>query len=327
MIALLGAATGLGWWGSGTRPLSALWDGKAGTAGAGMEHTDEAGWSQVRESIASPRRAGSDRFEVGSEALPGPPGIYVAAIDLLGRGEGLAALEAFDRISADEIPVDLAYAPYRLHSALRPAVRSPHADRLLEAALENELPDLLGARVLAHEGRLTESLGVYRATDPARWTRYDLNCLEMLADHGALKPDLDSMIWRAIARRGADDPLEEELRALVEGEGTDWMERRLRSRLERDPQAREIALRSLRRMQGARRLFLERRYEDLLEGFGDSPPSRITTEMSTILFLAAVAQGESHYAYRWGQELKRRHPDRELARWVADLTANVRGER
>ena len=77
-------------------------------------------------------------------------------------------------------------------------------------------------------------------------------------------------------------------------------------------------------MQRARRLFMERRYEDLLEGFGDVQPIQATTEMSTIVFLAALERGDAHLAYRWGQELKRRHPDRELARWVAGLTANVR---
>jgi hypothetical protein len=181
--------------------------------------------------------------------------------------------------------------------------------------------------VLAQEGHLPESLAAYRATDPARWTGHDVNCLEMVAHHGALKPDLDSMIWRAIARRSADDPLEEDLRALVKKRDTDGMEQRLRSRLASDPEAREIAVRSLRRMREARRMFMERRYEDLLGGFADMQPTGVTTEMSTILFLAALEQGEAHYAYRWGQELKRRHPDRELARWVASLTANVRSPR
>jgi hypothetical protein len=248
-------------------------------------------------------------------------------MDLLGRGDPAAALDAFDGIPPEEIPLDLAYAPYRLHTALRPDQRSPHAPRLLKGVHGQELPRLVEARVLAQEGRLPESLTAYAATDPARWTQHDVNCLGLVADYGALKPDLDQLVWRALARRGLDDPLEEGLRALVRDSGSSAMARRVRSRLALDPAARKIAAKSLGRMREARRLFMERRYEDLLEGFGATQPTHATTEMSTILFLAALKQGESHAAYRWGQELKRRHPDRELADWVASLTASATGTR
>jgi len=245
-------------------------------------------------------------------------------MDLLGRGDPAAALGAFDGIPADEVPIDLAYAPYRLHTALRPDERSPHARRLLEAVHRDRLPRLVEARVLAQEGRLPESFTVYASTDPVRWTQHDVDCLGLVADYGALKPDLDQLIWRALARRGMEDPLEAGLRALVRDSGSAAMSQRVRSRLVRDPAARRIAAKSLGRMREARRLFMERRYQDLLENFGGTQPTHATTEMSTILFLAALKQGESHDAYRWGQELKRRHPDRELADWVAGLTASLR---
>jgi hypothetical protein len=323
-VVLFGGAVGLACWSADIRLPEALRGGRTSAMGAGSERPEELDWKQVRAALAVPRRADSELREASVEDPSDPAAIYLAGIDRLGRGEASAALAVFDRIPADEIPLDLAYAPYRLHSALRPDVPGPHAARLLEAALGNELPHLVEARVLAQEGHLPESLAAYRATDPVRWTRHDVSCLEMVAHHGALKPDLDSTVWRAIARRGADDPLEEDLRALVKGKDTDEMEQRLRSRLASDPEAREIAVRSLWRMREARRLFMERRYGDLLEGFGDAQPTGVTTEISTILFLAALELGEAHYAYRWGQELKRRHPDRELARWVANLTSNLR---
>jgi len=324
---LFGGAVGLAWWAAGFQLPDLLGGASSPETNVRLEQPDELGWKQVRAALARPRQGDSWLRQDNAGAPSRPQVIYLAGIELLARGEEEAALEAFDDIPADRIPVDLAYAPYRLHSALRPDVRSPHATRLLEAALGNELPDLLEARVLAQEGHVPESLTAYRATDPALWTRHDMSCLEMVAHHGALKPDLDSMIWRAMARRGAKDPLEEDLRALVKGKGTDRMERRFRSQLAGDPEARQIAVKSLQRMQEARRLFMEQRYWDLLQTFGDALPTRVTTEMSTILFLAALEQGEAHYAYRWGQELKRRHPDRELSRWVANLTANVRSTR
>ena len=75
-------------------------------------------------------------------------------------------------------------------------------------------------------------------------------------------------------------------------------------------------------MQEARNLFLERRYDELLEGFGERAPTRVTTEMATILFLAALSEKRSPEIYRWGQELKRRHPDKDLAAWVSNLTSS-----
>jgi hypothetical protein len=73
-------------------------------------------------------------------------------------------------------------------------------------------------------------------------------------------------------------------------------------------------------MREVRSLFLQRRYADLLSLFGDFDPDRATTEMSALLFLAALRQHDASYTFRWGQELKRRHPEQEMAEWVTRLT-------
>jgi hypothetical protein len=281
----------------------------------------DAAWAGVRATLTGVR-SGEAGPAAGLTAAGAPAAAYLRGAELLGGGDPRAALVAFESVPLSELPVDLAYAPYRIQSALRPDQPNPYAQPLLEAARRNELPRLVAARVLTREGRLAEGLAAYALTDPARWTGYDLECLGLIAHHGALEPDLAPLIWRARARRGDQDPLKDGLRALVLSSDAD-VERRFRGSLVRDQASIEMVAKSLGRMQAARRLFLERRYADLLQDFGAQEPTRSTTELASILFLAALEQRESHAAYRWGQELKRRHPDRQLADWVSGLTSTL----
>jgi len=253
----------------------------------------------------------------------GSAAAYWRGIELMVRGDGSAALATFDQMRAEEVPADLAYAPYRLESVLRPDARSMYAQVLLDGIQRGELSGLAAARVLSQEGRLSESIRAYAETNPSAWTSHDLECLRGIAQDGALKADLDRVLWRALSLPDLDPSVEPGLVSLVRGGTFEALEGRFRRRLEESPEVQTAALASLDRMHEARSLFIERRYETLLDRYGDLVPTRATTEISTVLFLAALKLERRQEVYRWGQELKRRHPDRELAKWVADLTRNV----
>jgi hypothetical protein len=194
---------------------------------------------------------------------------------------------------------------------------------MLEAIAKGDVPRIVAARVLAQEGLLAESLAAYAATNPSSWTGHDLQCLRGIARDGALKVDLDRIVWRALTRPRLDSTVEKGLVSLVRNSESSGFEERFRRRVDTDPNARKIAADSLQQMQEARSLFMEQRYGQLLDRFGQKAPTQVTTEMSTVLFLSALKLHRVEEVYRWGQELKRRHPDRELADWVAKLTKGV----
>jgi hypothetical protein len=280
-------------------------------------------WKVVRSLLQEANQGGPQVFAEPAISRQGSAAAYVRGIELLVRGDGVAALAEFDRMTPDEVPGDLAYAPYRLQSTLRPDKQSAYASRILEAVERNTLPKLVAARVLAQEGRLSSSLVAYTLTDPAAWTTHDLECLRGIAQNGALRTDLDQLVWRALSRTGLDREVGAGLISVVRGSDIGTMEERFRRRVATDPEAKRLAGESLDKMREARALFMERRYEDLLERFGEIAPTGATSEMATVLFLAALSEKRSPEVYRWGQELKRRHPDPALTAWVADLTQGL----
>jgi hypothetical protein len=280
-------------------------------------------WQVVRSLLREANQGGPQVFAEPAISRPGSAAAYVRGIEFLVRGDGVAALAEFDRMTPEEVPGDLAYAPYRLQSTLRPDTQSAYASRILEAIERSAVPKLVAARVLAQEGRLSSSLIAYTVTDPAAWTTHDLECLRSIAQNGALKTDLDRLVWRALSRTGLGREVEAGLISIVRGSDTGIMEERFRRRIATDPEAQRLAGESLEKMREARALFMERRYEDLLERFGEIAPTGTTTEMATVLFLAALSEKRSPEVYRWGQELKRRHPDPALTAWVANLTQGL----
>jgi hypothetical protein len=316
-LALLSGALTLAWTlSTGREPERE--QSASGTPG-GDENRFDVDWSAVRRVVGS-KSAVSDLRAISDAMVTPSAASYVLGIRRLESGEVWEALAAFEQIPAEEIPIDLAYAPYRLGMELRPGQESAHSVRLLAAIDERQLPRLTAARVLAHSGRLSESLVAYAATDALRWTGHDLECFALLWQHGALRSDVRSLIWRGLARRGTDDSLSQEFRALTTRGDTTQLEENFRRRLEADAGVRELARISIDRMREVRSLFLQRRYADLLSLFGDFDPDRATTEMSALLFLAALRQHDASYTFRWGQELKRRHPEQEMAEWVTRLT-------
>ena len=93
--------------------------------------------------------------------------------------------------------------------------------------------------------------------------------------------------------------------------------KRLRWALEANGAASEMALASAHAMLGARKAFLEKRYDELILKHSDSNPTAVTTETALLVFLSATALKNVYEIERWGQELKRRYPDREVERWLS----------
>ena len=317
-LAVVGGLTGLQWWSINSKSTA-----ESDRSFVEIEPVQLIGpeWIAIRSQLGNSNQGRKQIFknEVGS----GSAAAYRRGLEMLVRGDAGAALAAFDEMRPEEVPGDLAYPPYRLQSAMRPESRSAYAQPMLEAIAKGDVPRIVAARVLAQEGLLAESLAAYAATNPSSWTGHDLQCLRGIARDGALKVDLDRIVWRALTRPRLDSTVEKGLVSLVRNSGSSGFEERFRRRVDTDPKARKIAADSLQQMQEARSLFMEQRYGQLLDRFGQKAPTQVTTEMSTVLFLSALKLHRVEEVYRWGQELKRRHPDRELADWVAKLTRGV----
>ena len=318
VMAVVGILAGLQWWNVYSKPTAA--SGRSSVLTEPAQQIDPA-WVAIRAQLENSNEGKSQTFknEVGS----GSAAAYRRGLEMLVRGDAEAALTAFDEMRSGEVPGDLAYPPYRLQSTMRPESRSVYAEPMLEAIAKGDVPRIVAARVLAQEGLLSESLTAYATTNPESWTRHDVQCLRGIARDGALKVDLDRVVWRALTRPGPDSTVEKGLVSLVRNPASTDFEERFRKRIDTDPNALKIAGESLQQMQEARSLFMEKRYGDLLDRFGQKDPTHVTTEMSTVLFLSALKLKRAEEVYQWGQELKRMHPDRELADWVAKLTLGV----
>lgn len=311
------------WWKAEPPSASVSRDAPSADRGRTQRAAEGAAWAVARRVLV-----GEEGAELALEEKTGRSAVhasaYLAGLRLLAGGDAAAAEREFERIPPAEIPLDLLYGPYRAELSVRPTELGPHGNRLVEAALEGRLPRLLEARVLARTSRLVEALSAYAATDPALWRSYDVENLALIAHHDALRVDVERVIWRALATAGLRRELEAPLRRVAEEPNATDLETRVRQAIALGPEARKLAVESLERMREVRELFLDRRYADLLERFGDLEPTEATTEMTALLFLGALRQGASHYAYRWGQEIKRRHPEEQAVAWVSDLTASLR---
>jgi hypothetical protein len=281
-------------------------------------------WDIVREHLRLVSSGEIRAFDYEFDEKSPVADTYMRGISFLIRNEVSNALATFDRLRPSDVPADLAYVTYRLESTMRPATRSAYADVLLDGIGRNEVTWLTAARVLSQEGRLEESLTAYASTNPADWRAHDLERLRAIALNSAFEVDVKRIVWRALSRSGIEADVEAGLVLIVRGEFPKSLERQAVNRLATDPAANAAASESLRKMQEVRSLFMAHQYEVLMNRFGTSDPTSATTETCTVLFLAALKTSRNREVYRWGQELKRRHPDDEMSQWVANLTLDFR---
>ena len=231
------------------------------------------------------------------------------------------ALELFDTIPLEQIPDRYLYPPYRLERSLRPKESSRYVKPLKDASASSTISPLVQARFLSMEGDPQGALDAYLRTDPARWVNFDSTCLRKINQHAGLRQEFRMMISGALRSGRVKVALAERLRAMfTSDDGAERVaafKKQLKRVLDTKDAASELAFASAEAMLSARKTFLERKYDELLSRHHSSNPTAVTTETALLVFLSATALENASEIERWGQELKRRYPAREVEKWVS----------
>jgi len=284
-------------------------------------------WEEVNQLLqavaADPEEI--ERLAQLADNVDTPPAAYLRALLLILQQQPEQALSAFARLDEQSIPPDFLYAPYRLQASLHPGNPNPYLTPLRKSVAEGQVSALIQARVQALDGDLGEALRSYLRTDPASWTRYDLDSLQRIGTHQGLAPDLRRLVTGALASGRIQLALVAPLREVARSDSTppnaDEFKNRLRSEIEAGTPAGQIAVESAKRLINDRNLFLGRKYAELIAAHQSSEPVDLSTETVLLLFLSAVELKRQIEMDRWGQELKRRHPDVEVRDWVNEMTS------
>ena len=237
-------------------------------------------------------------------------------------------MAAFAILEPKDIPPAFLYAPHRLQQTLRPGSPNPYLRALRKAIAEDKVSPLVQARVQASDGDLTEALRNYFRTDPGNWAHYDVESLRRIGTHQGLAPDLRRLIAGALASGRVPQPLVSPIQALASSGATPTdageLERQLRHEIAAQTPGGKRAAESAKRLIRDRKLFVGRRYPELIAAHLDSDPIQLSTETVLLLFLSAVELKERIEMDRWGQELKRRHGEAEVRDWVNQTTGSAR---
>ncbi len=248
------------------------------------------------------------------------PGRYLLAFFSMLNERPAKALELFDSIPLDQIPDRYLYPPYRLKRTVRPDESNRYVKPLKNASAGSTISPLIRARFLSMEGDPQAALDAYLRTDPARWVSFDGNCLRKINQHSGLRQELRMLIAGALRSGRVKSALAKRLRAIVisddVAERLVTFKKRLKRVLDTKGAASDMAFASAKAMLASRKTFLERRYDELLIKHRSANPTAVTTETALLVFLSATALENAAEIERWGQELKRRYPDREVERWV-----------
>jgi len=259
--------------------------------------------------------------------LKNPAAIYLRGLILLIDKKPEQALVTFDRLATDDIPPPFLYPPYRLYRYFKPQESNRYLISLRKAIDENRVPPLIQARVQAQEGDLQSAISSYLKTDPAKWGLFDTECLKIIGAHSGLHSEVRRMIAGALKSRRVPEPMAKELLAVANLQSkksdVDELKRKLGQELKRNGNSAKIAVTSITRMLETRKLFLQRDYKSILKKYELAQPVALTTETVLLLFLSAVKLDNRIEMYRWGQEIKRRYPNRETLNWVNSMTGKA----
>ena len=258
-----------------------------------------------------------------------PAALYLRGFALMINSQPLQALTVFSKLSVRDIPENFLYPVYRLHKQMQPGSVSfqKYLQAMKRAISSGSVSPLIAARVEAQEGDLYAALANYLKTDPAQWVTYDVKCITRIAQHSGLNSEVLRMISGAVKSQRLSKAVEEPLSRLLTTEkdlpGVTTFKKSLKRELEQDSSSGKIALSSIKQMLDNRTVFLQRDYQKLLSTHKDTNPLMVTNESVLILFLSSVQLKNQLEMDRWGQEIKRRYPNREVAEWVSEMTTSV----
>lgn len=233
------------------------------------------------------------------------------------------ALAAFEAIPVDRIPALHLYAPYRLHGTLRPGRPNPYRAGLVAARRAGQLPPLIAARIAAAEGDMKAAVASYVTSDPAQWARHDLGAFRALLLHAGLSPDTRTMLLAALRGGRVPGSIKGDVQGLLESTRAsappDEVRAALKRLLRENPVARDVAVAAASEQLRVRRLFLARQYAQLVREHRASDRTSLPDATLVIVLVSANETGDRDLRDLYAQELRRRHPDGDVDRFLASV--------
>lgn len=262
-----------------------------------------------------------DRIAAETSAIKSTPLAYLRGLLLLAQNKPAAALESFSAIPPAEIPLDLLYAPYRLHGDLRRDTPNPFAARLREAARRGEPGPLVAARVLAAEGAAREAVENYLKTDPARWTSHDIGLLGVFLAHDAHRATVSALLQAALRGGRVQERLKPPLlRTLASAAAHEHaVPLGVKEAMLRDPEVRDALVAGAAAQLEARRLFRSGKDAELLAAHAGRPSDNASDELLLLLTLSAARHRDRAAFDKWSAALGGRDPRPEVLAWISGL--------
>jgi hypothetical protein len=299
------------------------------SVGPGEYLAENLQWSDIETTLNSVVGNAAVRSDVmlAADKSTNSAFLYLAAMVRLAEAEPMVSLRYFDRIRPTDVPPQFLYGPYRLQLSLRPDQTNPWAVQLQTAVEQKRVSPLIAARFKMHSGDLQGALELYLSTAPAQWTMHDADLLESARLHSGLAPDTADLIQAALQSRQLDPHVATRLNALLD---PDVIQSLLVERLhsvfessgERSSDRTAVEQFAGQQLQ-LRRLFVERRYSELLARLRGQSPHTLPSETVLLLTLSAASVRDLASFDSWSLELQRRFTSVDVAEWLSQIRADA----
>jgi hypothetical protein len=256
-----------------------------------------------------------------SAALTEGPCVYLRGLLELSQSHPDRAHAEWSRLDPAAMPPDFLYPPWRLAGAQGGENR--FAAPLAAAVKEGRTGALVTARWHAADANWVAALESYLRTDPADWTPHEVGQFRMMKLHSPTAGDADQLMAGALRGGRVPQSLRGDLARLIK-ETPKPDKGALAAALRSNPELAAAATGAASRQLALRQAFAANRFSDVVEKIRGLDPSGASDETVMLAFLSASQVGDKPLADRWAQELHRRKPTAETARWIAEIRKTTR---
>ena len=254
-------------------------------------------------------------LECSAELTEGPC-IYLRGLLELSSAHPDRAQAEWSRLDPAAMPPDFLYAPWRL--ADTQAGENRFAAPLATAVREGRAGALVTARWHAAAANWTTAAEAYLRTDPAHWSPHDVRQFRTMKLYNPTAREADQLIAGALRGGRVPQSLRADLARLIKETPTPDKDA-LITILKSNPKLAAAATEAASRQLALRQAFASNHFAEVVEKTRDTDPSTASDETILLAFLAASQTGEKPLADRWAQELQRRKPTAETAKWIAEI--------
>ncbi|MFK7851150.1 MAG: hypothetical protein AB8D78_09250 [Akkermansiaceae bacterium] len=258
----------------------------------------------------------SDSVLDHSVGLAEGPCIYLRGLLELSLSRPAQAHAEWSKLDPAAMPPDFLYAPWRL--AATQAGGNRFAAPLAVAVKEGRTGALVSARWHAASANWEEALETYLKTDPANWSPHEVKQFRLMKLNSPTAREADQLMAGALRAGRVPKSLRADLARLIK-ERPKLDKAALAEALKSNPAFAAAATEAASRQLALRQAFASNRFAEVVEKIRDIDPSVASDETVLLAFLSAAKVGDRPLTDRWAQELRRRKPTAETAKWIAEI--------